>query len=370
MTGDDQRGRGLLGRFASNPGPWFALVWMPVLLLAPVGSAVAGADLVRVAALAAVAGLYVVAVVLPWRVRSWPASEAAVAALTLATIGYLFAYRDDGAFLFPLLSIAMAVAIRPAAALSFVSSLTISGVVSTWMGTGFDDALLLGFATFMAGVSALLITHLGRTLAELSATRQALTIAAVAEERQRFSRDLHDLLGHSLSVIVVKAEAVRRLAVRDPDAAAEHARGIEDVGRGALAEVRQAVLGYRAISLRSELRNARDALGAVGVVLRAAEIPALPAHVDAAFAWVVREAVTNVVRHARASTCSIGIVIDGWEASIEITDDGTGTDYDASGSGIAGLRERIGALGGVLVAGSAARGFRIGATVPLKGGPW
>ena len=108
-------------------------------------------------------------------------------------------------------------------------------------------------------------TRLLETVAELRRTRAELARVAVAEERERFSRDLHDLLGHTLSVMVVKAQAVRRLAATDPDAAAEHAADIERVGRTALLDVRQAVDAMRAPSLSEELVGARDALEAAGI---------------------------------------------------------------------------------------------------------
>src|SRR5690606_5786437 len=134
---------------------------------------------------------------------------------------------------------------------------------------------------------------------------QQLALAAVDRERVRFSRDLHDLLGHTLSVIVVKAEAVRRIADSDPAAASAHAQDIEDIGRRALSEVREAVGGYRNASLASELDRARRALEAASVdVAIDWDTGPLGNAAEETLAWVVREGATNVVRHARAQRCS------------------------------------------------------------------
>ena len=122
-----------------------------------------------------------------------------------------------------------------------------------------------GFVVLLAGLASAAFAALLDTVAELRRTRAELARVAVAEERERFSRDLHDLLGHTLSVMVVKAQAVRRLAAQDPDAAAAHAADIEQIGRQALVDVRQAVDAMRAPTLAEELDGARRALDAAGI---------------------------------------------------------------------------------------------------------
>ena len=122
-----------------------------------------------------------------------------------------------------------------------------------------------GFVVLLAGAASSAFAALLDTVAELRRTRQELARLAVAEERERFSRDLHDLLGHTLSVMVVKAQAVRRLAATDPDAAAGHAADIEQIGRRALGDVRQAVDAMRAPTLAEELDEVRRALDAAGI---------------------------------------------------------------------------------------------------------
>ena len=160
-----------------------------------------------------------------------------------------------------------------------------------------------------------------RSNIELSAARSEVARLAAENERTRIARDLHDLLGHSLTTITVKAGLARRLSTRDPERAAEEIAAVEQLSRRTLVEVRAAVAGYREVTLAGELASAREVLRAAGIEAR------LPGAVDAVdadavepFGWVVREAVTNVVRHSRAEHCTI-TVGPRW---IEIADDGRG----------------------------------------------
>jgi two-component system sensor histidine kinase DesK len=214
------------------------------------------------------------------------------------------------------------------------------------------------------------VRQMGRLISELHRTREALAEAAVAEERLRFSRDLHDLLGHTLSVIVVKAEVVRRLAERDPPAAAAQAADIEDVGRRALVEIREAVTGYRESGLTAELSRAKGALSSAGIdadVLRTAD--PLPDAADRLLAWVVREATTNVVRHSGATHCEIALTMADGAASLQVRDNGDlapDAPPPAPGNGLRGLTERLRAAGGSLETGAhPAGGFSLTARLPL-----
>jgi two-component system sensor histidine kinase DesK len=183
----------------------------------------------------------------------------------------------------------------------------------------------------------------------------------VEQERLRFARDLHDLLGHSLSLIVVKAELTQRLAGRDPAGARQEAAEIEAVGRQALAEVRQTVSGYRHLHLDDELRRAKDALADAGIetVIRAADEP-LPSDLDDAFGWVVREGTTNVIRHSGAGSCVIALT----GTTLEIRDDGKGAKGRAQGNGLRGLGERMATVGGRLSTVDNGGGFVLRASVP------
>ncbi len=204
--------------------------------------------------------------------------------------------------------------------------------------------------------------------AELAAAREELARNAVADERLRFARDLHDLLGHSLSLIALKSELARRLAEADPGRARTEMADVESVARRALAEVRDAVSGYRQVSCAASLAEARSALSGAGIAVRLpARVPALPGPVDAALGWVVREATTNVLRHSGARTVTVTVDDDGAEAVLTVTDDGRGPDDDtAPGTGLTGLSERVGALGGSLTGGAGRDGgYQLRAVLPL-----
>ena len=195
----------------------------------------------------------------------------------------------------------------------------------------------------------------------LSAARAEVARLAAENERSRIARDLHDLLGHSLTTITVKAGLARRLAERG-DAARSQAEitEVEQLSRRTLGDVRAAVAGHREVTLAGELATAREVLRAAGI---AAELPGSVDIVDTAlsepYGWVVREGVTNVVRHSRASHVWITLG-PRW---VEITDDGKGG-IGAAGNGISGLRERLGAAGGTLLATGGFTGFRLRAEVP------
>ncbi|HEY6279598.1 MAG TPA: sensor histidine kinase [Streptosporangiaceae bacterium] len=211
-------------------------------------------------------------------------------------------------------------------------------------------------------------------LERLRETRAELARAAVAEERLRISRDLHDLLGHSLSLIALKSELAGRVIGTDPERAAREIAEVEAVARRSLADVRLAVTGYRQPSLAAELAAARRMLASAGIDGRV-DAPAeytLPPAADAVLAWTVREGVTNIVRHSGARHAVITIEITGRQAGAEISDDGAGPAPTGNGtagdtgSGLAGLAERAGRAGGVLSAGAGPDGgFRLAVTVPV-----
>jgi len=352
---------------ARHPGPWFALIWVPFLLIGPlVDASIAGQPL-RVVCVLVLAAANVATVSIPFVPHASRWSELAAIGLAALSVAYLFAWRTDEEFVYPLLAIAAAVAVRRRWALGVICGLTISGAVQTGLERGsLDVGMFLGFATFMAGISNFLVHYLIGVIAELSEAQNRLAQTAVAEERLRFSRDLHDLLGHTLSVIVVKAQAVRRLATRDPDAAAEHASNIETIGRHALTEVREAVTGYRSVGLAEELANAQSALQAAGVLVRVThEALGLDAHLDSLLGWVVREGSTNVLKHSDASRCTIEVTVKNGIARVEVIDDGSGGSA-GDGSGLKGLRERVDEYGGVVTAGRVPGGFRLAASVPER----
>ncbi|GGY34393.1 two-component sensor histidine kinase [Streptomyces xanthochromogenes] len=228
-------------------------------------------------------------------------------------------------------------------------------------------ALLGGFA--MTGVR-----HLIRTSVELREARATVAQLATNEERLRMARDLHDLLGHSLSLITLKSELAGRMLPDRPEQAAREVADIERVGRQALADVRAAVSGYRRVTLPAELAGARTVLNAAGI---RADVPTeapegLPAAAEEVLAWVLREAATNVVRHSGARHCAITLdasqTLDGRFLELRVRDDGKprpGASAPVPGHGLTGLRERLEKVSGVLETDAGRKGFTLTARIPL-----
>lgn len=193
-------------------------------------------------------------------------------------------------------------------------------------------------------------------------------LARVAE-RERIARDLHDLLGHTLSVIALKSELARKLAERDGSAAATHIGEVEQVARDALKQVREAVTGMRSAEIANELVNARLAAVGAGLEFEAHvdPLPPLEPAQENALAMGLREALTNVLRHAKARRVQVQIGRQGRAVQLEVQDDGAGS-AAAPGNGLSGMRERVEALGGQLMVDSAAGvGTRLRLLLPLDG---
>ncbi|MFI5782179.1 sensor histidine kinase [Nocardia sp. NPDC051570] len=198
-----------------------------------------------------------------------------------------------------------------------------------------------------------------RRLRELA--RRQRSELTIVEDRNRVARDVHDILGHSLTVITIKTELAGRLVDLDPARAKAELAEVEALAREALAGVRDTVGGLREMSLTGELATARTALHAAGI---RADLPVtvdLPAHHSILFGWVLREAITNIVRHSDAQHCTVRVD----PTTIEITDDGIGLANASFGSGLTGLRERVRAAGGTLELGEpAGGGLCLRATLP------
>lgn len=225
----------------------------------------------------------------------------------------------------------------------------------------------------IVGFSVILVSRLVVTVWELQAAREEISRLAVSEERLRFARDLHDLLGRSLSSITLKSELAGRLLPAAPEKAASEVRDIEGLARRALREVREAVAGYRQPTLAGELEGAHEMLEAAGIDLRVEdESGVLPTRTDAVLAWTVREGVTNVIRHSRARHCEILLMCADGEVHARISDDGIGraSEQDApAGTGLSGLEERVTSFadGGSVEAGPLpGNGFRLSVNLPLR----
>jgi two-component system sensor histidine kinase DesK len=207
-------------------------------------------------------------------------------------------------------------------------------------------------------------------VSDLHEAREEVARLAVSDERLRIARDLHDVLGHSLSVITLKAQVARRTMDSDPTGAREAIADVENVSRDSLRELREMVAGYREQSLVGELRGAAEVLAAAGIDLEVQQTAEhIPKATDGALAWAVRDGVSNVLRHSHAKRCRITISEANDGVRFEMFDDGVGAngtgESPGSGHGLRGLRERMAKLGGTLDAGAVpGGGFRIAASVP------
>jgi len=202
---------------------------------------------------------------------------------------------------------------------------------------------------------------------EQERTRQLHARLAVAEERLRFSRDLHDVVGRTLSAIALKSELGAELSRRGQgDAAAGQMLEVRELANDSLREVRAVVAGYRQADLGAEMAGARSMLRSAGVRTRIiGEDAGLPPHVQSALAWVVREGATNVVRHSSADTCTIDVaIVENELAQVTIVNDGV-TGSPSTGSGLVGLSERLAQLGGSIDTERDGDMFTLRARVPL-----
>lgn len=360
------------GRRRGPTGPRAAAIWL-LMLIWPMHQALTapgGPEWWAVGGLALFVGMHIA--VLACRPRGRIRLLRYALLPPFVALGLLLEYHfgTSSGYLMMVFSSQAVAMVLPVVAPGFIGVLVVTAlgmlVVSS---AGFGAMVGLGLAAFLSGFVVCILRRMFTTIDLLRQAREDLATAAVADERLRFSRDLHDLLGHTLSVIVVKAEVVRRLAERDTASAAEAARDIETIGRQALVEVREAVTGYRASSLADELDGARAALHDAGIdaAVHRASGP-LPERVESLLGWAVREASTNVIRHSGAGRCSIRLDFRAGDAVLRVHDDGVGAAASpTAGHGLRGLSERFAADGGTVHAGPDADGFTLTAAVATDG---
>jgi len=355
----------------------FAVAWLLVLLVVVWHLPAAGLSPARLAG--SVTCLFLVALTYSW-LTVWhapavadfaadplevrPDSTAAAALAVMAASVFVFTILVPGQQIWWLMMypiVAAGLSLPPAVAVAAMMALIPIGLSAAWLTDGRINPVFFLQITF--GGSAVALRHLTATVAQLHRAREELARAAVNQERLRFARDLHDLLGHSLSTIVLKSELAGRLAPSAPGRAVAEIADVERTARDALHQVRAAVAGYRRPSLVNELTAARELLVAAGINAHIdASSTTLPPQADGLLGWAVREGVTNVVRHSGARSCTIRLAKHAGHATAEIVDDGTGSDpgSDARGCGLAGLLERATAEGGHVDAGPlSGGGFRL-----------
>jgi two-component system sensor histidine kinase DesK len=205
-------------------------------------------------------------------------------------------------------------------------------------------------AVFTVLIGSINIHYMQRRqdMRELLMAQEEVEHLAKIAERERIARDLHDVLGHTLSVIVLKSELAAKLAEIDPARAVQEIRDVERISRDALGQVRSTVRGYQSRGLLAEVEQAKTALSAAGVQAQCDFVaPKLPAAQEGVLALALREAVTNVIRHAKATSCYLTLRQENGNCRLQIKDDGCGG-MSAEGIGLSGMRQRVESLGGQL----------------------
>lgn len=337
-------------------------------------------------------------VILVWRKRIPNAHSRVditlIVALTLLTIATNAFYGANWMELFFFISSAIGLRFPPRTAIWAIGALIMIWLFIGWTGhAGFMNIGVTVLVIVGLGFGMLGFVRMGSTIRELHEAREQIqqlaAAEAIADERLRIARDLHDILGHSLSVITLKTELSRRLIETAPYRAIKELTDVESVAREALKTVRQTVLAYRQPTLSVELADAQEILEAAAIDCRIKrQVDSLAPLVDATFAWCVREAVTNVIRHAQATFCEMTLQAHGEWITLTVTNDGcdratlhsgqshgvkfNGVKFSGvksngvTGSGLLGLKERVSRVGGIFHAGSTEDGgFCVAASVPI-----
>lgn len=396
---DGRRPRGT----AQNIG---AFIWLAFILFPAVNAIAKHGDALNrgltIAAAVAFVVLYIMLVSL-WRVRRGDRVQPALfAGLVAIAAALTLSNGNSWGFLFTYCAACAGLITRRSGMAAVLGCSVLAGVTSALGGA--SGGQVVGWIASSAGIGLLVLVmgDLRVRNEQLVAARAEMARMAVAEERERFARDLHDLLGHSLSVIALKAELAGRMLSGDAGdgktepgtlaRAAVEVRELEQVARTALGEVREAVSGYRQPTLAGELAGARMALSAAGIEaeVQEARVPLDPP-VEAVLAWAVREGATNVIRHSQAGHCALRVTASLTDAGVEVIDDGVGgagviggagrenggggtarvgtalRSAGNGGHGLAGLAERARILNGTIEAGPiAGGGFRLAVTVPVS----
>ena len=290
--------------------------------------------------------------------------------LTLLVVVVDVAYPSGLFWLFIYVLMAAGVVLPTRAAVSTIIAITLLAAgIEAARGEWAQVVAVPGIALW--GGCTIILHRLVATVDELRAAREELARLAVAEERLRFARDLHDLLGHTLSLITIKSELAGRLLPLQSERAAAEITDVERAARQGLREVREAVAGYRRPTLAAELASARELLTAAGIEGRievASEL--FPPEIDEVLAWTVREGATNVIRHSQARCCEIRVTRVDALVRAEVIDDGRGAPEavpaEVFSAGLSGLAERVAEIDGQLVAGPGVDGgYRLQVLLPL-----
>ncbi len=310
-----------------------------------------------------------IALFLPVYLRGYSAGQKtrAVAATIILAIGCGLAPFGGSWTVFPIYAAAMVghlqppgraiVAILAIAILTSAVGIALEQMTLWWL-PGVLLAMMTGFGTFSREA------FYNRTQALLASQEEVRRLAGTAE-RERMARDLHDVVGRTLTLIALRADLAAKLVTPDADAAQAEMRAVAEIARTGLADVRAALSGAAGGSLGHELDLSCEALRAAGTAVNVTgDITNIPPDAGAVLAMTLREAVTNVIRHAGADTCRIDLTVDATTAGVRIVDDGRGGSF-REGHGLTGMRQRLAAAGGTLEVASAGPGTCVAARVPV-----
>jgi two-component system sensor histidine kinase DesK len=342
--------------------PFAWLIYLPTFLMEPIARTQEG----RASALywAATAAGVVVFLITYFRAY-WLRGVRLIPIVVVQTaLAVAFSPINTGACVFFIYAGAVAAQLdRTRDAFQMLLAIAALGAVTSWLIDAPAFFWIASIAmTLVVGCVNLHFAQLNRTQRKLRLAQDEIAHLATVSERERIARDLHDVLGHTLSLIVLKAELAAKLVERDAARAAAEMRDVEAVGRRTLQEVREAIRGYRA-TLEDEAARARSMLKAAGID-DAFELSAneLPQHAEETLAIALREAVTNVVRHSGGSICRVRLHRNAESVTLEVEDDGRGSNAP-EGSGLRGMRERVEAFGGTLTR-SQGRGMKLTVLLP------
>jgi two-component system sensor histidine kinase DesK len=287
----------------------------------------------------------------------------------MVLLGVLMQPWNQGActfFIFAAAMLPFCVATQTAAVLGLVTIGSIGALEGILLHVGGWTLFYSALFPVIIGAGNTFFAERNRINRQLRRANEEIENLAKVAERERIARDLHDVLGHTLSVITLKSELAGKLIDRDSQAARKEISEVEQISRQALSDVRDAIRGYRSQGLVAELAQAKTTLETAGVTVQcdAATTMKLPAVQESVLSLAVREAVTNVVRHARARTCRMRLEQQNGSCRLEIQDDGCGAS-NSEGNGLRGMRERVEMLGGTLSRNTEA-GTRLTITLPLK----
>ena len=300
-----------------------------------------------------------------------PIADATLLTLLAVALDHLTGSAANNYFLIPLMVVGFGLRPRPALiAIGLIGATNLVDqllLLKAAVGEVVLQSVLIIPTIAIFGGGAMGLRYLLRTLSELRRARFEIAQHAADQERTRIARDLHDVLGHSLTVITLKGEVATRLL---PEGApgADEVRDMLGLSREALQQVRQVVSGYRQPTLANELMAARVALQAASIDVEVNQnVGALDRESEAVLGWVIREATTNVIRHSGAKHCSITLGREDGLLQIEVANDGWRVPQAPAGNGLRGLQERLTTVGGKLEASTLpTAGFRLRATLPFK----